>query len=37
MSQEGHGSLKRTIAGHEHINLERGFFHLREQDYYTIW
>lgn len=26
MSQEGHGSLKRIIAGHEHINLERAFF-----------
>jgi hypothetical protein len=37
MSQEGHGNLKGTIAGHKHINRERSFFHLRGQDYYTIW
>lgn len=29
MGQEGHSSLKRTIAGHELINLWRTFFHLR--------
>lgn len=29
MRQEGHSALKRTIAGHELINLGRTFFHLR--------
>lgn len=29
MNQEGHSGLKRTIAGHELINLGRTFFHVR--------
>lgn len=29
MSQAGHSGLKRTIAGHELINLGRTFFHLQ--------